>query len=147
LLSRKESQASLAQIDEFKEVFRHFDKNNNTTLDRIEFKAALSALGVPFKDEAAVAKVFAEVSENSDKVTLDQYIRYNIQLMEDKDSPDQLKASFVLLADNANSITAAQLNTHPLTEADVAFLQSKLPQNEQGNYDYNAYIGSSFAAQ
>jgi len=145
-IQKEEHKLSQEKIDEVTAAFHHFDKNGNNLLSPTEFKAALSALGVPFKDEAAFQKVFAEVAEGNANITLDQYIKYNMRLLEDKDTPDQIRDSFLLLADNnADGITAVQLNTQPLTAQDVEYLQSKIPQRDDGKYDYNSYIQTMFA--
>merc|ERR1712054_528298 len=45
ILSKKHSTASPEQIEEFKEVFAHFDKNNTNSLSKSEFKSCLQSLG------------------------------------------------------------------------------------------------------
>ncbi len=55
------SQLSEEKLQEFRDSFAHFDANKNGWLDKIEFKAALSALSIPFKDDGEFAKVFTQV--------------------------------------------------------------------------------------
>jgi hypothetical protein len=45
IISKKNADVSPEQLNEFKEVFKHFDRNNDQTLGRVEFKACLQALG------------------------------------------------------------------------------------------------------
>jgi Ca2+-binding EF-hand superfamily protein len=45
ILAKKNSDITPEQLNEFKEVFQHFDKDKNGALSRIEFKACLQALG------------------------------------------------------------------------------------------------------
>lgn len=144
-IKKEESKIPQEKLDEFTATFNHFDKNGNGVMDKAEFKAALSALGVPFKDDAAYSKVFQEVSQGQDTISKDQYIRYNMALAEDRDSPDQVRDSFRFLADSGDSVTVDQLKTPPLTDEDRAFLLSKLPQTANGTYDFAAYIDTVFA--
>jgi Ca2+-binding EF-hand superfamily protein len=62
-ISKAQSTITPEQLKEFEASFAHFDKDNSGMLDRIEFKAALSALSVPFKDENAFNIVFNKVAE------------------------------------------------------------------------------------
>jgi len=144
-IKREETKLSQEKVDEIQASFRHFDKNDNKVLDKVEFKAALSALGVPFKDDAALQKVFEEVSGGTNSVTFDQYLAFNVKLMEDKDTPEQLLQSFQLLSESADTIADTQLASSRLSPEDVEYLKSKMPQTEDGRYNYNAYVHSQFA--
>jgi len=144
-IQKEEHKLAQEKIDEVTASFKHFDKNSNGVLDKTEFKAALSAMGVPFKDDAAFQKVFASVSGNGASITVDEFLTYNVRLLEDKDSPEQIRDSFLLLADSGNAISEAQLSTQPMTRLDVDYLKGKMPQTADGKYDYNAYIDNSFA--
>jgi len=133
------------KLDEIAASFRHFDKNGNGVLDKTEFKAALSALGVPFKDDAAFQKTFNEVAEGLATVSLEQYTAFNVKLMEDRDTPDQINASFQMLADSGNTISLQQLRTPPLTDEDLAYLQAHLPDSGDGRFDYSSWVALACA--
>jgi len=143
-IRKEDSVLPQEKIDEFTASFKHFDKNGNNTLDKTEFKAALSALGVPFKDDTAFQKVFSEVSEGASHINLEQYIRYNKTIAEDKDNPEQIRQSFLLMSDQSNTISGQQLRTHPLTDADVQYLSEKMPAAGDNQYDYDSYIKQTF---
>jgi len=145
-ITKEESKLPQEKIDEITASFKHFDKNSNGSLEKIEFKAALSALGVPFKTEDDFNRVFAQVTEGAPVVSLEQYIRYSAKIYEDRDSPDQVRDSFLLLSDNAADISAQQLYCPPLSQDDVAYLASKMPQNDQGRLDFNAFIANTFSS-
>lgn len=80
--------------DEIESSFAHFDKDNSGYLDKIEFKAALSAMSIPFKDEAAFNALYTKISEGNDKISKEQFVKYVSSLYEDKDTPDQMLQSF-----------------------------------------------------
>jgi Ca2+-binding EF-hand superfamily protein len=144
-IKKEESKLPQEKIDEITASFKHFDKNSNGFLEKVEFKAALAALGVPFKTEDDFNRVFSQVSEGNAVVSLEQYIRYNTKLIEDRDSPDQVRDSFLLLSDNGTDISSQQLFCPPLSEQDVAYLTSRMPQNDQGRFDFNTYITNTFS--
>jgi len=143
-VKKEEKKISAEQIAEFESSFRHFDTNKNNQLDKTEFKAALAALSVPFKDEKAFETAFSTVAEGGTHVTLPQFTRYLSSLQEDKDTPEQVKESFRSLADNNPTISAAQLGTPPLESADVEYITSEMTSNASGGYDYNAFVDANF---
>lgn len=143
-IERVEVEIPQEKIDEFTASFNHFDKDKSNKLDKIEFRAALTALSVPFKDDAAYEKIFNEVSKGGEMITLEQFIQFNSKLVEDKDTPEQMQSSFNMMADNADTISEDQLNIPPLTDEDREYLKGKMTADESGNYDYNAFIDSQF---
>lgn len=129
---------------EIEASFNHFDKDKSGYLDRLEFKAALSALSIPFKDENAFNALYSQVSEGNDKISKEQFTKYVTGIYEAKDTPDQLVTSFQLLADQGNTISPQQLNMHPLTPADIEWLKSKMPQ-DGSSFDFKTFTEQSFA--
>jgi len=144
-VTKTENKITAEQLAEFEASFKHFDTNKNNTLDKTEFKAAAAALSIPFKDEKAFDQVYASISEGSATVNLGQFVKYLSALQEDKDTPEQVKESFRSLADNGDTITAAQLQVPPLEEEDVKYLTSEMHGSGAG-FDYNAFVDSNFGA-
>jgi len=130
--------------EEIESSFDHFDKDKSGYLDRIEFKAALSAMSIPFKDEVAFNALFAKIAEGNEKISKEQFVKYVSGLYEDKDTPDQMLQSFQLLADQGNNISPQQLNMHPLSSEDIAWLKSKMP-NDGSNFDFKSFTQQAFA--
>jgi len=144
-IKKEERKITPEQVAEFESSFRHFDANKNNQLDKQEFKAALAALSVPFKDEKAFDTTFGVVAEAGTHVSLAQFVKYMSSLQEDKDTPDQVKESFRSLADNGDTISAGQLGIPPLGEDDVKYLTSEMPQaSGSTNYDYIAFVNANF---
>jgi Ca2+-binding EF-hand superfamily protein len=133
------------QLNEFKESFKHFDKNGNGLLEKAEFKAAVGAVNIAFKDEAHFEQIYNQVAEGNAQVNEHQYIRYLIEQNEDRDTPEQIKAAFKALANDAESISAQQLVQPPLTQEDAEFLAQYMPQAGDGNLDYNQYVDANFS--
>ena len=136
-------------LTDLKESFHHFDTDHDGVLTKEEFKAAAAAVGVSLKDGAELNSVVTAVSEGHVKghVNEDQYVKYLISLTEDKDTPEQIKASFKQLANDNSSITADQLMIPPMTKEDAAYLASVMPKHANGGLDYIAFVDSNFASQ
>jgi len=144
-IKKEEAKAlSAAQVEEFKKSFEHFDQNKDDSLDRMEFKAANAAVGVPFKDQAQFEATFLAVSEGKGTVNMVQYMQYMSKLQEDRDSPDQLLEAFKSLAGDSSTISAAQLAIPPLSDDDTKFLVASMPDKGNGQYDYAAFVQASF---
>jgi len=143
-ITKMESKISQEDLDDFEKTFNHFDADKSGKLDKLEFKAALSAVGVPFKDDTAFDVVFGSVSQGEGKVTKQQFVQYMTSIREDKDTADQIKASFAMIADQGETINAKQLQVPPLTDDDIKYLESHIPQAANGNLDYKAYVDKNF---
>lgn len=148
-VERKETEVPAEKKEEIAEAFRHFDKNGSDTLDKIEFKAALMALSVPVRDDEELQTIFDRVREGNEHISFDQYLRYNLSLIEDKDTPEQTNGAFQLLSDGAQGVTKDQLLVEPLTEEDVDFLLAKMGAqvNEDGTYDFATFVNGHFKAE
>jgi len=143
-VKKVETQLTDEQVAEIKASFKHFDANNDNSLDKLEFKAASAALSVTFKNDDALDKAFKEVSEGKTGINFEQYSKYMRSLQEDRDSPDQLREAFKLLSGDKAYITADQLKQPPLTADDAKFLISVMPSHKDGGYDYEAYLKAHF---
>jgi len=143
-VQKAETKLDDAKVKEIDESFNHFDSNKNGSLDKLEFKAALSGMSVFFPSEGEFENVFNRVSEGSTKVSKQQYVNYVQSKYQDKDTPDQIKESFRAVAGGGDTITPEQLNTRPLTEEDVAYLKSAIPASSGGGLDYSAFVDSNF---
>lgn len=148
-IHKSESSIPEEKLAEIEASFRHFDSNKSNTLDINEFKAALSAMSISHKDDGELKKVFAAAHGGSGDgtITLEQYIEFLRSKYEDRDSPDQLLESFKAVADGSGTITDAQLNTRPLTDADIEFLRANLKKNEDGTYDYTEFVTRNFGEE
>jgi len=145
-IQRVDTKLSDEKLKEIDASFAHFDKNKNGTLEKLEFKAALSAMSIFFGSDAEFDKVFSLVAQGASTVSKEQYLSYLTSKYQDKDSPEQIKDSFKAVAGGGDSITPAQLQTPPLGAVDAEFLQKVLPARDDGSYDYGAFVDSQFAS-
>jgi len=144
-VQKVESKLSDEKKKEIEDSFNHFDTNKSQSLDKAEFKAALSAMSVFFSSDAELDKTFGQVSGGAPAVSKQQYVAYVENKYKDIDTPDQIKESFRAVADGSAYITPQQLNVRPLTEEDIAYLQQNMPSTDQG-LDYGAFVDANFVS-
>jgi Ca2+-binding EF-hand superfamily protein len=142
-----ETGLSEEQLAEFKASFNHFDANANGLLSAAEFRAALVAVNVAYREDADFMAVFNKNSEEDEKgernVTFENYINFMSGLAADKDTPEQVQESFATLAGNPNTITEAQMSW--FTEEEQAFIKDRASSDGDGNYDFASFINASYA--
>jgi len=144
-IQKVDTKISHEKIKEIDESFAHFDANKSGNLDKVEFKAALSAMSV-FLNASEFDAVFAKLSGGDTKINKDAYVSYVQAKFQDKDTPDQIKDSFRAVADGASTITPDQLNVRPLTHEDVEYLKATMPHAASGGLDYTAFVDSHFVS-
>jgi len=132
-----------AVIQEFKETFRHFDKDNSNTLDQHEFRACAQSLGIPLIDEDAFQAVFQTVAGPDQQVHFDSFVDWMIKQTEDTDTPQQINASFRLLANDQATIVPSDLQIHPLTPNEVGFVVERFPAQGE-RIDFTTFVTQSF---
>jgi len=146
-IKKEEHALSAEKLQEMKDSYAHFDSDKDGALDKLEFKAALSAMSIPVKDDAALVALISQVSGGGSTVTEAQYIQYLSERAQDKDTPEQIIEAFRTLADDRDTISADSLRVPPLSAEDVDYLAQNMPQAESGGLDYKAFVSSSFVQQ
>lgn len=123
------------------ESFKKYDTNGNGDLSKSEFEAACMEMGVVTKSQEEKDKLFNDVAQGDDTVTMAEYsVWMRSRLVVSLDNPDGVKSAFNTIADGSNQITANQLATKPFTDEDVAFMKENMTQNEDGTYDYTSFV-------
>lgn len=141
-VNAQETGLSEEQLEEFKASFNHFDADKNGSLNPVEFRAALTAVNVSYRDDSEFKAVFDRNATNG-VVTLESYIAFMTNLAEDKDTPEQVKESFAILAGNPNTITEGQLGG--FDEEEQAFITQMAPNDGDGNFDFCSFVDASYA--
>jgi len=125
------------QLQEFRDVFNHFDKDKTNTLTRHEFSACLQSFGEELTDA-----IWAKIDASGDNVVrFDEFVQFMSARVRDNESPAQVE-SFRVLSKDKDVVTEAELNS-VLEPAQVAYLKSILPEKD-GGYDYNAFLESFY---
>jgi Ca2+-binding EF-hand superfamily protein len=141
-VSARESGLSAEQLAEYKSSFNHFDSDNSGTLNPTEFRAALTAVNVAYRDDAEYTQVFQGLAGDDGMISLSSYIDFMTDLSADRDTPEQVKESFAVLAGDDGVISEDQL-AH-FTAEEVEYITANAPQTE-GGYDFVSFVDASYA--
>jgi len=151
ILSKKHSTASPEQIEEFKEVFAHFDKNHTNSLSKSEFKSCLQSLGEDPTDEQmdVLMKELADVVNGDDaaQVGFENFLSHMIKITSDTTTESEISAAFKDLAQDKDFITADDLRRSGMPVEKIDYLLSEMPAFEgvEGGYDYKKWATSAFS--
>jgi len=142
ILTKKNADVSVEQLNEFQEVFKHFDKNHDGTLGRLELKACLQALGDE-PGESELTDIMAALDRDGKGVNFQNFSNFMAQRFKDKDSKDELFESFKELANGKDFVTEEDLRRVMPTEK-VNYLLAKMPKHSAGGYDYKAWVEQAY---
>lgn len=134
------------QLQEFQETFNHFDSQKSGKLSKLDFKSAVSGLGLVELDfeggNAVFEALFKRVSGGADTVSFDQFVDYMISITVDTVSPQQLRDSFDIIAAGKDHVTVNDLKVAQLSAQQIEYLTSVMPKHAsiEGGYDYRAWL-------
>jgi len=141
---------SAEQMKEYKETFNHFDVDKDQTLNRLEFKSCLSALGLIGIDfeggDAKFEHIFHDVSGGADKILFDNFVEYMNRLAGSSMDQNQIAASFNAVSGGRPFITKNDATAAGLKPEEVEFITLNLPPaaGVDGGYDFNAFLNNRF---
>jgi len=145
LLSQSGTGLSSEAIAEFKECFKHFDKDEDNLLSRLELGACLKSLGEEvgdFKQEGGkLDQILRGMDGDGDgKVTFDEFASYMERVSVGSDTSDSIKQAFKIIANDKDYVTEADLNS-VLTRDKVEFILKHIqPYPGVANaFDYNTF--------
>ncbi|KAI8341476.1 calponin homology domain-containing protein [Chlamydoabsidia padenii] len=144
IVSRNMTNLTPAQLEEFEQAFRHFDKDNSNTLSAIEFNAALASLGI-FYDDDYFDQVFSHVTSRHEHASFEQFIRFMVSVTEDKSTPEQIRDSFRTIAGDKPYVTELDLRMCLVPDDIVDHLKIDMPRSSyEDAMEYNQYIDTMF---
>jgi Ca2+-binding EF-hand superfamily protein len=136
-----------AQLEEFEQAFRYFDKDNSNTLSAMEFNAALASLGV-FYDDDDFDQVFSHVTGRQEHASFEQFIRFMVSVTEDKSTPEQIRDSFRTIAGDKPYVTELDLRMCLVPDDIVDHLKIDMPRSSYDGHqeamEYHQYIDTMF---
>jgi len=144
ILAKKNTDISPEELKEFRECFDHFDKDHNGSLERLELDACLKSLGEDL-NEGQLNAVISEFGTDG-LVLFDQFVQYMIKTRKGSDTPDNIKASFRIMAEEKEYITEAQIRS-VLPPARADYLVANMPAypGVEGAFDYNKFTEDLYA--
>ncbi|CAO3592885.1 unnamed protein product [Absidia cylindrospora] len=147
IVSRNMTNLTPAQLEEFEQAFRHFDKDNSNTLSATEFNAALASLGI-FYDDDDFDQIFSQTTGRQEHATFEQFIRFMVSVIEDKSTPEQIRDAFRTIAGDKPYVTELDLKMCLVPEDIAAQLAQMMPHSgdtsHQDALEYNQYVDSLF---
>jgi len=140
IAKKSDSGVSPEQINEFREVFNHFDKNKDATLQNFELKACLNSLGDdPSEDE--LNALFTKYAGGADKISFDQFTTLMTDRAKDSDTADSILESFKVIAGDKDFVTQSDLAA-VMQPDQVEYLVANMPKSdlEDGAFDYKKWV-------
>ncbi|WP_411023074.1 EF-hand domain-containing protein, partial [Salmonella sp. s51228] len=103
ILIRDTTGVSEEQLEEYRKSFKHFDKDRSGQLDKFEFRSCLLSLGYNLpaegEEDPELDRLLALVDPNETGfVSLEAFIDFMTQETVDRDTAEQVMASFKILA-------------------------------------------------
>jgi len=145
---RDKSGVSEDKLREFKDTFKHFDKNQSGNLDRNEFRSALLASGydVP-SDGAEFDQFYLSVDPGqSGSVSLEAFIDVMTMGKDDSNSIDQFLESFKMIAGDKDYVTVDEIRRElPPASAEYAIRLMEPYPGVEGGLDYGALASKIYA--
>eukprot|EP00127_Corallochytrium_limacisporum_P005691 Clim_evm70s210 gene=Clim_evmTU70s210 len=167
IIAKEMSGVPEEKLQEYRQAYRHFDKNNNGTLDRNEFRACLLALGYQLSDALAGTAMSSKSTSSLDKepttprdpefdrimsivdpdatgfISLSAFIDFMVSEEKDTDTKDQILESFKTVAGDKKYVTEDDL-IRELGPDMAAFCISQMEKTDEG-YDYESFTNGIYA--
>jgi len=148
LLAQSGTGLSASQLAEFKECFKHFDKDEDNLLNRLELGACLKSLGedINFDAGGKLDQIINGIDGDADgKVTFEEFVSYMERVSLGSDTPDSIKQAFRTLAGDKDYVTEADLRSVLPAEKVAYCVQRMQPYPAvAGAFDYNTFTDSLY---
>jgi len=138
---KNNSGVTAEQLDEFKEVFTFFDKNNSGVLSELEFKSVLQSLGEDPSD-AELKQLMSELA-TEDGVPFDNFVSHMVARSTDSNTEEEVLAAFRELANYKDYITEAEMRS-AMDGQRVDYLLTVMPKTDEG-YDYASWARDAYS--
>jgi len=147
--SQQQSTIPPQKIEEFRQVFKHFDENGDGQLSRLELKSALSALGLIELNfdgtDQLFENYFKELTKGTDQVQFDDWASFMAaRETTDKLDKNQLKDAFQNLTNGNPIVTENQLRTAGVDQNTIDYVTLNF-QPDQGGYNFGEYLNKTFS--
>jgi Ca2+-binding EF-hand superfamily protein len=143
LLAQSGTGLSAEQLKEFKECFKHFDKDGDNLLDRLELGSCLKSLGEDINYDAGgkLDQILTAIDSDHDgKVTFEEFASYMERVSSGSDTPDSIKQAFKVLAGDKDFVTEADLRAVlPAEKVEYCLAHMQKHPSVANAYDYNSF--------
>jgi len=141
--SKEASGVDAAQMQEYKEMFSHFDKDSNNQLEKHEFKACLSSLGFS-KSDAEVDAILKDVAGGRSSMRFDEFAAYMSKQHDRSDTSQNMQAAFKTVAGGKAFVTDADLRA-VMDNDTVSYLVAHMTKGADGGYSYQEWCNAQYA--
>ncbi|KAH0790009.1 putative alpha-actinin [Histomonas meleagridis] len=129
------------QLQEYRDTFSFFDKDNTKSPEPYELKACLTALGENVEDEEC-NEIIKKYTGGNTSMDFDNYVKFMLDRFTKQETAETTKDAFKAVTKNAPVMTEELMNQH-FTPEDVEYMKANMPQTEDG-YDYSQWADSVF---
>ncbi|KAJ3215408.1 hypothetical protein HDU67_000453 [Dinochytrium kinnereticum] len=143
IIARSVSNVTAAQLDEWTETFKHFDKDNKNALSKDQFRGALQALGI-VSDDSEFDKAFKTVSTEG-LVSFQPFMEHVKESAEDRTTAADCEAAFRNLSVEKDYITENDLMRGGVPASVVEYFKNVIPKSSEG-LNYKAFVKDVFLA-
>jgi len=145
ILQKKNADVTPEQLEEFKQTFKHFDKDHSGFLNRHEFKACLQTLGDDTSDNE-LDKIMNTIGKDG-KISFESFTKFMVDRNKDSTSSDEILESFKSLANDKDFVTPEDLRK-VMTNDHVEFLLARMPPYESvpNGYDYKKWVQKVYSS-
>jgi Ca2+-binding EF-hand superfamily protein len=144
IAKKQDSGVTPAQLQEFRDVFAHFDKDRNGKLESYELKACLNSLGDDPTD--AEIKALEDKFKTGTHIEFEGFCKLMIDRASDKDTEAAILDSWRVIANDKDYVTEQDMNMASMPTEKVAYLKANMPKQHDG-YDYKAWTKISFGGK
>jgi len=149
ITSQQQSSIPPQKIEEFRQVFSHFDENKDGSLSRLELKSALSSLGLIELNfdgtDQLFENYFRELTKGTDQVEFEDWVNFMAaRETTDKLDRNQLKDAFQNLTNGNPVITEDQLRVAGVDQNTIEFVTLNF-QPVEGGYNFGDYLNKTFS--
>ena len=141
IAASKGFEISEEQLQEFRETYRMFDKNNDNMLEPYELNACLTSLGETDTEEEC-KQIIAKYAPGQPRLDFDNYVRFMLDRFSKAETKESTTEAFKAIAQNSPVITDEQLNKYFKPE-DVEYLKTQLKQVD-GGYDFASWVDTLY---
>ncbi|KAJ3102734.1 hypothetical protein HDU97_000347 [Phlyctochytrium planicorne] len=141
IIARGVTNVTAAQLDEWTETFKIFDKDNKNSLSRDQFRGALQALGIVSED-AEFEQIFKKISVNG-FVFFQPYMEHVKASAEDRTTAADCEAAFRNLSVEKDFITEGDLLRGGVPHNVVEYFKVAIPKKGDG-LNFKDFINSVF---
>jgi len=149
IASQKTTSIPPQKVEEFRQVFSHFDINKDNQLSRLELKSALGALGLIELNFDGTDQVFEsyfkELTKGTDQVQFEDWANFMAaRESTDKLDQSQIKDSFFNLSGGSDVVTEDQLRVAGVDQSTIDYVALNF-EPSQGGYNFGSYLNKTFS--